>query len=285
MISSRRTVSKAQVVAALSEAGLAGSSLVVHASLRSFGTLEAGPDTIIDAILAVGSTILVPTHSFRSCLIAPPEKHAIDFNSEDDGSLELARSIDVRPWETGALFVDPAMGHLPSRVLERTGHVRGDHPLCSFTALGPLARDLVAHQTAIDVFAPLRELALRGGQVVAMGVDLSSVTLIHLAEQQAGLRMLQRWALSNDGPITCLHGGCSRGFERLATIVRPVETQARVGLSPWRIWPAASMLGLLRDQLRLSPGLGTCSNDPCPRCRDLVAEALTTLSHEGTARR
>ena len=74
------------------------------------------------------------------------------------------------------------MGTVPASVLAQPGRVRGPHPLCSFTALGAQAQDLIGGQTLTDVFAPLRALADAGGWVLLMGVSLHSMTLIHAAE-------------------------------------------------------------------------------------------------------
>ena len=54
------------------------------------------------------------------------------------------------------------MGAIPAAVLAMPGRVRGNHPLCSFAAIGPLADELVAAQQPLHVFAPLRALAEAG---------------------------------------------------------------------------------------------------------------------------
>lgn len=266
-------VTGGEVEGALVALGLSGRPVCVHASLRSFGTLAGGPDTVIDSVLAVGATLLVPTASFRTCLAPRPPGSPLPFNAEDDGSLPAADATPAGSWRPEATFVDPAMGALPRRVLERPGHVRGDHPLSSFTAIGPLAADLVGGQRPLDVFAPLRELAERGGAVVGMGVGLDTVTLLHEAERRAGLRLLRRWAWTADGVVECEHGGCSRGFERLAPAVAAAETEARVGPSRWRVWDADRLLDLAADAFRRDPAAGTCGDLACARCRDLVLAA------------
>ena len=60
----RMPVTRADVDAAIRDLGLGGRAVCVHSSLRSFGTLEGGPDTLIDAFLDAGSTLLVPSHSW-----------------------------------------------------------------------------------------------------------------------------------------------------------------------------------------------------------------------------
>lgn len=269
------TVGAAEVTAAVREIGGYGLPVGVHASLRSFGGLDDGPAAVIDGVLAAGATLLVPSSTFRTCLAPRPSGVSHPFNAEDDGSIpgELPQTW----WEPEGTDTDPAMGALPAAVLRRPGRVRGDHPLSSFTALGPLAADLVAGQRPLDVYAPLRALAERDGLVVGMGVGLDTITLLHLAERQAGLRLLRRWARTRDGVVECEHGGCSRGFERLAGAVAGVETRTRVGSSTWRVWPARGLLDAASAALREDPAAATCSTPGCRRCQDLVAAARSPL--------
>lgn len=264
-------VSTAEITEALTALGVSGIPVCVHASLRSFGRLSAGADTVIDAVLAAGATLLVPTSSFRTCMAPRPAGVTRPFNAEDDGS--IPHVLPATPFSRDGRFIDPAMGALPARVLEREGHARGDHPLSSFTALGPSAAGLVAGQRPLDVYAPLRALIERGGLVIAMGVGLDTITLIHLAERQAGLRLLRRWARIPEGVTECEHGGCSRGFERLAGDVAEIETTVRVAAGTWRVWPAAGLLDRATEALARDPSAATCVVPGCPRCRDLVAAA------------
>jgi aminoglycoside 3-N-acetyltransferase len=261
-------IGTAEIAAAFGGLAAAGRPVCVHASLRSFGTLAAGPDTVIDGALAAGTTVLVPTASFRTCLAPSPPGVVRPFNAEDDG---MVPAEPPAAWDRCADFVDPAMGALPAAVLRRPGRARGDHPLSSFTALGPGAAALVSGQRPLDVYAPLRALASAGGLVVGMGVGLTAITAVHLAERRAGLRLLRRWAVTGAGPVECEHGGCSRGFERLADAVAEAETTLWVGPSRWRVWPATALLDRATDALRRDPSAATCAVPGCARCRDLVA--------------
>jgi aminoglycoside 3-N-acetyltransferase len=263
-------IGTAEIAAAFGSLAAAGQPVCVHASLRSFGFLAAGPDTVVDGALAAGATLMVPTASFRTCLAPPPPGVVRPFNAEDDGMVPAA---SPQAWDPCGDFVDPAMGALPAAVLRRGGRARGNHPLTSFTALGLGAAVLVGGQRPLDVYAPLRALASAGGLVVGMGVGLTAMTLIHLAERRAGLRLLRRWAVTRDGLVECEHGGCSRGFERLADALAGVETTLTVGASRWRAWPAAALLDRVTDVLRRDPSAATCAVPGCARCRDLVAAA------------
>jgi aminoglycoside 3-N-acetyltransferase len=257
-------------------AGVADRPVCLHSSLRSFGWVRGGADGVIDGFLAAGVTLLVPTASARAFATQPPPDHEpLPFNCEQDGSIPLRDKDRVAArFHRSSLSVDPEMGALPAALLRRTPSIRGNHPLSSFTALGPTAEALVAGQTAVDVFAPLRALASRQGAVVLAGVDLTSATILHLAEEQAGLRLLVRWAYDDSGAtVAARHGGCSRGFERLSVDLAASEHRYAVGLSTWRVFDAALMLELATRSLRNDPGAATCVGADCGRCREQLSYA------------
>ena len=90
----------------------------------------------------------------------------------------------------------PQHGCDTAPVLARPERLRGDHPLASFSAIGPLATDLIDGQHGGAVHAPLRALGEMDGAIVMVGVGLTRMTLLHLAEQEAGRTQFQRWALN-----------------------------------------------------------------------------------------
>ncbi len=258
--------------------GLSGLPVCLHASLRSFGWVSGGADGIVDGFLAAGVTLLVPTFSASVFAAPAPAGHRpLPFNCEGDGSIpaRVDRSAGV-PFQVSCTDIDPEMGAIPVAVLARDGARRGNHPLSSFTAIGPEAAELVAAQSPEEVFAPLWRLARYGGGVVLAGTDLSSATILHLAEQRAGLRLLVRWAYGPDGrTIEVRHGGCSRGFVRLAGALAEIQRDTLVGPSRWRVFKAAEMLSLATAAFGQDAGAGICSNTDCCRCRDQVAYATT----------
>ena len=163
------------------------------------------------------------------------------------------------------------MGAIPAAVLARPGRTRGDHPLGSFAAVGALAHELTAPQRGLDVFAPLRALAERGGLVILIGVGLERMTLLHAAEQAAGRTMFRRWA--SDGASVCEveSGGCSDGFGRLEPVLEPLARRVRVGKSGWAGYPVAAALELAARAIRADPAITRCARPECARCQDAVA--------------
>ena len=269
------SVARRDVYTAAHTLGVSGRPLCVHASLRSFGWVAGDAPTIITGLLEAGCTLLVPTFSWDTFAVAPPPHQGLAQNGTSPGyyeTLQQTPSGVARIYAPDAPDLDRAdMGALPAAVLAMPGRVRGSHPLCSFAAVGPLANELVAVQQPLQVFAPLRALAEAGGSVVLMGVGLTAMTLIHLAEQLAGRNPFRRWANGPDGqPMAVEVGGCSDGFGKFAPILAPVMQSTVVGQSRWRVYPAQEMLERTAQTIRNEPTMTHCGRADCNRCDDAV---------------
>ncbi len=278
------SVAKRDVYAAVHALGLCGRPLCVHASLRSFGWVEGGAPLIIAGLLEAGCTLLVPTFSWDTFAVAPLPHQRLAQNGTSPGYYETSQQTlpGVAPiYASDAPDIDRAMGAIPAAVLAMPGRVRGHHPLCSFAAFGPLADKLVAAQRPLHVFAPLRALAEADGSVVMMGVGLTKVTLLHLAEQLAGRNPFRRWANGSDGqPMAAEVGGCSRGFGKLAPVLAPVRQSIVVGQSSWHVYPAQEMLERTAQAIRNEPTMTHCGHADCNRCHDAVLGGPILASSE-----
>ena len=263
-------VTRADIRLAARSLGLSGRPLCVHSSLRSFGWVEGGAQTVVEGLLTEGCTVLVPTFSPEEFAAPPP----LDDHPSRNGMFSSRRpDTPLRPYSPDLDDIDLAeMGAIPAAVVSMTGRLRGNHPLCSFSAVGPLAGPLIGAQTPAEVFAPLRVLRELDGLVVMIGVGLSTMTLIHLAEQEAGRRMFIRWALAPDGSVIRAEcGGCSRGFGALEPVLDTFRRLRRVGSSSWAVYPAADVLRVAAAAIRANPEITRCSVPDCERCEDAIA--------------
>ena len=106
---------------------------------------------------------------------------------------------------------------------------------------------------------------------VLMGVGLETMTLLHLAEEQAGRRLFRRWANDPRGEAMPVEvGGCSEGFRKLEAILSPHGRSGQVGQSTWRIYPARATLEVAAQAIRDDPTLTHCGDPDCERCRDAM---------------
>jgi aminoglycoside 3-N-acetyltransferase len=255
---------------ALRGLGLAGRAVCLHGSLRSFGHVVGGAAAVVGAFTDEGCTLLVPTFS-SAFEVAPPPHLQFERNGWDYDAARAPRRGAERVYAPDVPDIDGYVGAIPAAVLSRPGRVRGQHPLNSFTALGPRASELAAGQAPSDVYAPLRALVRAEGFVLLAGVGLERATLLHLAEREAGRTLFRRWANDAQGrPAAVEVGGCSEGFGRLEPHLRHLMRLTVVGSSRWTLLPAARALDCAAAAIRADPLITHCGARPCGRCDDAV---------------
>ena len=229
------SVTRADIAVAVATAGLGDRPVELHSSLSSFGKVEGGADAVVGALLDHGCTVIVPSFATRYLMPASaiPAGQRPTRNGGDLADDSLAQR-EIPRYTTDSTVMNRSEGTIAAAVTAREGRWRGDHPLNSFAAVGPLAEPIIRAQTPTDVYGPLREAATRGGVALLVGVGLDKLTLIHAAEQRAGRELFVRWANGSDGtPIATRVGSCSNGFERLAPALREYEHRTTVGNSLW----------------------------------------------------
>jgi len=247
--------------------------LMLHASLRSFAApIAGGADTLLDVLLMRGRTVLAPAFTEpQFSLPAPanlrPARNGIDYTTLPPGPPPQSPA-----YTTDCGLINAHLGVLPATLIGREDAVRGQHPLNSFAALGPLADELIAAQTPTDVYGPIRELAVRSGLILLIGVALNRMTALHLAEQQSGRRLFLRWARTSDGEVSMFEvGSCSEGFPRLESALHPYATTAVVAGSRWRAYPARQVLDTATTAISEDQGITHCDDNNCQLCRDSIA--------------
>jgi aminoglycoside 3-N-acetyltransferase len=270
-------VESADIRRTIEELGLAGRPVGVHVSMRSFGWLVDGPATIVDGLLDAGCTVLAATMAPDLFGVpAPaddrPSRNGIDYDEQDrDRSLASWPGLHDT-YDHTRTDVSSWLGAFSAHVAARSDRVRCALASGELAAVGPLAEELIGAETDADVFGPLRALADRDGAVALMGVGLTRMTLLHLAEVEAGRRPFVRWSRGRDGrPARARAGECSDGFERLAPALLPIETRTKVGDSHWRVFPARPALDLAAAAIRDDPSITHCPDPSCIACADAIA--------------
>ncbi|MFJ6671799.1 AAC(3) family N-acetyltransferase [Actinosynnema sp. NPDC091369] len=265
-------INERQLDRAVTDLGLAGRPVMVHASLRSFGErVEA--DGLLEVFRARGCTVLVPAFTEPRFGMAAPEwarppRNGIDYVSPP----EPYAAADAPVYRVDHGLVNPRLGALPAALVRRADAARGDHPLNSFASIGPLAEHLAAAQHPGDVYGPIRALADLGGAVLLVGVDLRSMTALHLAEQLAGRRLFVRWARDAHGRISPFEvGSCSQGFLRLGGVLAPYGRRTAVGKSSWRAYSARDAVAAAAAAIAADQEITRCSDADCLLCRDAIA--------------
>src|SRR3954453_3948449 len=262
---------------AVRELGIEGRPIEVHVSVRSFGGLEDGPATIVHGVLAAGFTVLVATMAPDLFgVAAPPDdrpaRNGIDYSTQTSTADDAQEEESLGTYDPARTEVSEWLGAFSAHVAARPDRIRCRYASGEFSAVGPLASRLIAAETDADVFGPLRALVEENGAVVLMGVGLTRLTLLHLAEVEAGRRPFIRWGRGRDGRAVRVRAGeCSEGFESLASSLTPVERRVVVGASQWRTFPAREALELAAGEIRTKPSITQCPNFECIACADAIA--------------
>ncbi|HEX7169040.1 MAG TPA: AAC(3) family N-acetyltransferase [Acidimicrobiales bacterium] len=266
-------MSAADVARGLRELDLSGAVVCVHSSMRSFSPrLERGPADVIDAFASLDITLVAPSFTYEFAC-RPPRGLRPPQNASDDAYLDaLPEPAPGDPqFSRDSTASSPELGALPAAVAATPGRARGDHPLMSFSALGPRAEWVVAGQRPDAVFDPLRRVAASGGWVLLMGVAVGSLTLLHAAEEDAGRNPFIRWALIDGAPTMVEFGGCGGGLKNLAPILDPLARRTTVRGSVWHALPAAEALRTASQAIRNDSRVTRCDAPGCIRCEDAIA--------------
>lgn len=261
----RLSVSPQQLGEALASLGLNGTQhVIVHSSLKSFGTLEGGVSTLLDGLETATATLVAPAFSYQTLLRGPDSP----IHAQFERGTRVSRDI----------------GRLAQVMVERPDAKRSSHPALSFVALGEQAEEVLDRQTLANPYAPIGALYDLGGFALLAGVDHSSDTSIHYGEYLAGVPLLTRY-LPQDGRVTaCSFPNCSADFERLAPYVHPVTAYA--GRSKLRLFQVRELVDATVRLLQQDPEALLCTYPSC-RCqqvRQMVRQSgLKPRLHAGEA--
>lgn len=245
-------------------------------SLRSFGGIEGGPEAVVEGCRRVGATLLSPAFSRTLFGVPPPPWDRPTRNGIDDYDA-LAREAVRDGWPglhrvyaRDCIEVDSWLGATAAYVARHPARVRGASPGGSWAAIGPLASTLVGDSVEPDDFGPLRRLVELDGVIVLMGVMLTSLTMLHLAEVEAGRKPFIFWTRGADGTVVRNRGGrCSSGFGRLHPQLQHLEQRLKVGQSQWLAYDAGAVLTAAAAAIRANPEITRCRPD-CIKCRDAI---------------
>jgi aminoglycoside 3-N-acetyltransferase len=261
-----------QIRKAVEKSGLSNSALCLHTSFSDFSAYDKDPEAFVKAFLDCGCTLIVPTHSWgyltSPSLFLRPLRNAWDYSINNPPN-------SGKEFTTSSLIVDKEMGVISRIVLEHSGSIRGNHPLCSFTGIGPLAKEIIPTQTWQDVNAPVRKLVELDGYAVMAGTDLTTLTALHYAEQVAGKTLFMRWALEKSECLAVESGGCSKGFQALWPQLQHLFQVVPVTESHLTSGKLSAIIEKAAEVISNTPSATICSNS-CPVCRDTLSGGPVT---------
>jgi aminoglycoside 3-N-acetyltransferase len=240
---------------------LKGKPVIIHASLKNFGTILGGPRTFLKAMAASFGGVVMPTFTYKSMVTpgAGPPNNGITYGGDKDLNRMAERfRLDMPP--------DKMMGILPCQLLEEKGVTRTSHPILSFAGLG--TDDILLTQTLFDPLAPIGALTGKDGWVVLINVDHTVNTSIHYGERLAGRRQFVRWAVIPGRIVECPgYPGDSSGFtaieEHLLPHTRRVDMDGGAFI---QAVPLKRLIDTTVDVIKKNPLALLCQRTDCERC-------------------
>jgi aminoglycoside 3-N-acetyltransferase len=238
----------------------AGTPVLIHASLRAFGQVRGGAETVVGALVNVFAGVMAPTFTYKT-MITPetgPEHNGIVYGSGENAN---RMALFFRP----DMPADATIGIIPDTVRQHPKAKRSMHPILSFAGVG--VDDALAAQTLAEPLAPIRVLAEAGGWVLLLGVDHTVNTSLHYAEKLARRMQFVRWALTPAGIFECPgFPGCSDGFEGVASHVHHLTREQRAGEAVILALPLTPMIEVAKRWIEEEPRALLCEGGDCGRC-------------------
>lgn len=249
-----------ELVSTFQSLGLQQKPVIAHASLKPFGYIQGGAETVLDAMLASFSGVMMPTHTYKTKIIPDlgPPNNGIEYGSGND------KNKMAEPFHPG-MRTDTMMGVLPETLRNHPLAVRTAHPILSFAGIN--ADPLLSTQTLYEPLAPIGALAELDGWVVLINVDHTVNTSIHYAEKLAGRKQFIRWALKDDRVVECPnYPGDSMGFQAIEEYIRSDTRRVENGEAFIQAIHVKRLLEVVEGLLKKDPLALLCERTDCERC-------------------
>jgi aminoglycoside 3-N-acetyltransferase len=250
----------AELRSAFQALGLQETPVIAHASLKRFGYIQGGAETVLEAMLDSFSGIIMPTHTYKTKIIpalGPPNNGMIYGSGADKNRL-------AEPFHL-AMRADPMMGVLPESLRNHPAAARTAHPVLSFAGIN--ADFILFTQTLYEPLAPIGALAEQGGWVILINVDHTVNTSIHYAEKLAGRKQFIRWALMDDRVVECPnYPGDSMGFQIIEEYVRFDTRRIELREALIQAVPLQRLFSVVQELITKDPLALLCERTDCERC-------------------
>lgn len=237
--------------------------VIAHAALGVFGRVHGGPQSMVGALLATFSSVIMPSFTYKT--MVTPEIGSLNNGLNYGKNGNANRTAEIYHPNMPA---DPLMGIIPETLRKQPKAQRSSHPLLSF--VGVNAKQALDTQTLDEPLAPIRVLHELNGWALLIGTDHMTNTSIHLGERLAGRKQFVRWALTTQGVIECPgFPGCSDGFQAIQPYLKPTGAlrSIQLGAAEIQAVPLQILSSAVQECLQANPLALLCEYPECMRCQ------------------
>ena len=257
-------------------------NVVVHASYKSLGPVLGGPQTVIDALLESFDLVMVPATSYRSVTKHPegdtPERNGCDYHFYHNWNREVLH------FNLEQNSIDKKMGIIAQLMTQMPSSHRSNTPWHSWTANGKNSQEITDNSDWSNTDKPLKKLIERDGVCLMLGVDLSTCSAIHIAEELAGRNHFIRWCADSEGHSKRVEAqSCGEGFNNLLPYCDHLIRKEKLGNATVMIFKLKEMIDEATALIKKNPNITKCS-EQCIKCRDSALGGPILLNGENRAR-
>jgi len=241
-----------------------GHPVIAHASYKSLGAVDGGPQAVIDALLDVSSGLMMPAFTYDTMVspLAGPPNNATAYSEEPRDLTTDTGPVAFRP----DLPSDPDMGIVAETLRRQPDAKRSLHPILSFSGVN--VEFALDRQTIFDPFAPIAAFAEQNGWVMLIGVGHQVNTSIHYAEKLAGRKQFVRWALMPKRVVECPgFPGDSFGFDAIREHLKNDVDIMQVGAATVEVMPLNRLIEKAKMLIEQEPLALLCQRPNCVRCQ------------------
>src|SRR5271167_4156435 len=253
-----RKITPDELTQGLLQVGLKeGDSVMMHASLEKIGTVDGGAAMVIHRLLSVigkDGTLLMPTFTSIS-------RHGPMHSDFTEPNCWCAGSEDRHIPFIPELQPDKQIGAIAYRLCSWPNSRRSKHPGYSFVAIGRHADEAISQIKLDDPLLPIKKLQKYDPLILTIGVNLTSVTAIHLAEEHSSPpRFVDERALTMMRGRTWVNIrglACTNGFQKLTNQLPP-RTATKIGLADAEVYSLKELVEAARSILKRDPSALNC---------------------------
>lgn len=236
-----------------------GCLLHLKVSLKAIGKVDGGAETVLNALLkAVGPLGTLVIDSFTSSYPLPlNDQHSKIISTKDSPSYA---------------------GALANVMIKHPDSVRSKHPIQRFTAIGPLAHELMDKHTpesggydVLDRMAEMDALNLSiGKNTVGVGTTHVAIEKMGFAKKRSAMGVHY---LKEDGTTGLFevnwNGGCGRGFPKFLPLYeqKGFLKWIKVGEADAILTNMKGTLAVEIEKLSEDPSFYFCDDPTCKDCR------------------